>query len=383
MYLTHLSLTDFRNIRRLELDLQPGLVLFAGPNAQGKTNLLEAIYLCATTRSLRTVSDLELVREGAEAEGPPAARAACTFVRHGDTFTVEVIVAPRGWPAVSSQAARRIRVNGVPRRATEVVGLLAAVFFSTLDVELVTGPPAARRRFFDLLLAQTVHGHATELNRYARVLRQRNQLLRTLREQGGDEAQLDYWDDLLAAGAAAISTARAAVTPALALHAAAAHAALAPGESLTIDYRPAAPSGVAPPTDASSWRAAFRHERRRELAAGMTLHGPHRDDLSFALNGRPLASFGSRAQQRTSALALRLAEAAVMEERLDEPPVLLLDDILSEFDPERRLAALSHVAGVSQALLTSPDPAHFAGVPLAAAWHVHAGTLRPLALERA
>lgn len=366
MHLTHLSLLNFRNYQRLELDLLPGASIFYGENAQGKTNLLEAVYLLATTRSGRAGTDTELVRWGAADDGLGAARVVGRAVRGRAEVQVELAVLARdGAPTGAAQlprAGKRLRVNGLPRRAAEVIGQVLAVLFTSQDMDQLTGPPAGRRRYLDLTLSQVDHVYLRALQRYQRVMQQRNVLLRRIGEGRASPDQLASWNEELVTQGSAITLARAAAAAELNERAAAIHAGLSDGrERLTIGYAPQLAEerrGGLPETIEEArnlYRAALGRRQSKEIAAGVSLVGPHRDDLRFELEGKPAGAFGSRAQQRTVALALRLAEAAFLRGRSGEAPILLLDDILSELDQRRRAAVLTAVHDTEQALITTAE----------------------------
>ena len=366
MHLTHLSLANFRNYARLELPLRPGPSIFFGENAQGKTNLLEGVYLLATTRSPRAGSDAEFVRWGTAGDGLGAMRVVGRAVRGRSEVQVEVAVLARDGGAAPSgpplRSQKRLRVNGLPRRATEVIGQLMAVLFMTQDIDLLTGAPAGRRRYLDLTLSQVDAAYLRALQRYQRVMQQRNVLLRRIEEGRAPADQLLSWNEELVAQGSIITNTRAAAVGELNERAAAAHLRLSDGrEQLAIRYAPqlAEERRGGLPEAIEEIRNLFRHalsrRQAKEIAAGVSLVGPHRDDLRFELDGKPAGAFGSRAQQRTIALALRLAEAQFLRDRSGEEPILLLDDILSELD-ERRGAAVRHaVENAEQALITTAD----------------------------
>jgi DNA replication and repair protein RecF len=367
MRLTHLTLTNFRNFARAELDLPPGISVFWGENAQGKTNLLEAIYLLATTRSPRAASDAELVRWDAVEDGLGVMRVAGRALRGRAELHVEVTVMAREAESsplgeAAAHAAKRLRVNGLPRRASEVIGHILAVLFTAQDIDLLTGSPAGRRRYLDITVAQVDHAYLRALQRYQRVMQQRNVLLRRIGEGRARPEQLLPWNEELVVQGTTITLARAAAVAELDRQARDVYAALSAGrEELTVRYAPqlAEECGGSLPTTPEALRNRFREalQRRqgREIAAGVSLVGPHRDDLRFAIGGRPAGSFGSRAQQRTAALALRLAEARFLRDRAGETPVLLLDDILSELDERRRAAVLHTLTDAEQAFITTAE----------------------------
>jgi len=215
MRLTHLTLTNFRNFARAELDLPPGISVFWGENAQGKTNLLEAIYLLATTRSPRAASDAELVRWDAVEDGLGVMRVAGRALRGRAELHVEVTVMAREAESsplgeAAAHAAKRLRVNGLPRRASEVIGHILAVLFTAQDIDLLTGSPAGRRRYLDITVAQVDHAYLRALQRYQRVMQQRNVLLRRIGEGRARPEQLLPWNEELVVQGTTITLARAA-----------------------------------------------------------------------------------------------------------------------------------------------------------------------------
>ena len=389
MHLSHLSLANVRSFRRLELDLEPGSYVVVGENAEGKSNLLEAIALLATTRSQRPGADVELISWTALREEPlPAARLAGRVESARGSDTVEMSIAARALSAPGGSAAgagapgegvdpappptgRRFRLNGVARRASDLVGTLRAVLFSAADLGVVAGPPAARRRYLDLTLSQLDGRYVRAAQRYARVLQQRNSLLRRLAERRGRPDELDFWDEELAQAGSVLLADRARSIDQLAADAARRYAELAPGDApLRPCYRPALPGPLSAAlladggagAGAGDWlsgafREALAERRREDVAAGVTRIGPHRDDVAFLLGGRELAPTASRGQQRGAALALRLAEVELCRSRTGEPPVLLLDDVLSELDARRRERVIEVAYGVDQLVVTTPDPA--------------------------
>ncbi|HXG41596.1 MAG TPA: DNA replication and repair protein RecF [Dehalococcoidia bacterium] len=360
MKLERLQLVNFRNFRRLDLSFGPGGHLLLGDNAQGKTNLLEAVYLLSTLRAFRAESDAQLVNREAQAEGLPAARIAAEVRGAAGPLRLEVVVSLRESPT-GSQATKAARVNGVPRRLHEAVGLFLAVLFTVQDLELLEGPPALRRRYLDTVLGQVDRGYLLARQRLEKVLLQRNHLLRRIREGAARRDELDFWDEVLAQDAATMVWARAQAVAELAELAASAHVDLAGGDHLGIVYRPRLgvqgmeALGQSPEALASAILADLRRHLAQDIAAGATTIGPHRDDLEFVLGGLPAAGYASRAQQRTIALALRLAEAALLRQRRGEAPVLLLDDVLSEMDAGRRRRVVAAIAGYEQVLVTAAE----------------------------
>ena len=375
MRLERLALTNVRTFRELDMRFGGGLYVVAGPNASGKTNLLEAIALLATARSARARADAELISEQSLRGDPlPAARFAAEAATADGPVSVEVAIVARNPGEAAGRAAatgRRFRVNGVARRASDLIGRLRVTPFSADDLEIVGGSPGRRRRWLDVAISQLDAAYVRALQRYQRVLQQRNVLLRRLQERRGRAAgELEFWDGELAASGGTILAARASALRALAPGADERHRQLAPDAGpLEADYRPRLPpeaeeavlrgGGADGEEAASAARAVFgealRAARDGDLAAGVTRAGPHRDDVRFAIGGREAGAFASRGEQRTLALALRLAEIALSRERTGEPPLLLLDDVLSELDAARRARVLEAVREADQAILTTPD----------------------------
>ena len=389
MHLSHLSLTNVRSFRRLEADLRPGMHVISGPNGSGKSNLLEAIALLATTRSVRASNDADLISwDALTDEALPVARLAAQVEAVDAPVSVEIVVGARAAaPAGETPVAtRRFRVNGVARRASDLIGRLRVVLFSADDLGIIDGPPSARRRYLDVTISQLDPVYVRALQRYQRVLQQRNSLLRRLQERRGAPAELEFWDQELAEAGAALLTARARTVAALAEGAAARYAELAPGaEALAICYRPALPPPLLDATDeppavlAPRFLEALTESRSRDIQAGVTRIGPHRDDVTFLLGGHAAGATASRGQQRSAALALRLAEVALSTQRTGDPPVLLLDDVLSELDGARRERVLAAAYAVDQVLVTTPDPDRPTRdeLPSARRYRLTAGDLEP------
>jgi DNA replication and repair protein RecF len=367
--LKHLSLTNFRNFARLELSLQDRLTLFQGANAQGKTNLLEAIHLLATGRSPRAGAERELIAWLALESPLPYARLVAEVGEGGESQKLELVLEPvrNGGGAGGPVVRKQVRVNNTPRRALDLIGRLRVVLFLPEDISLVSGAPSERRRYLDIALCQISHPYCRALAEYNRALAQRNALLRRLRDEGGDAAQLAFWDDQLAEHGSVLLHRRAQAVAHLQRIAEGRHRALAGGrERLRLAYLPGAETGQIPgaPGVAREEIAArllrrLRDGRGREIAAGSSLVGPHRDDVTFDVDGRDLRCYGSRGQQRTGALALKLAEVEMMREETGDSPLLLLDDVMSELDETRRHALLDALEAVSQALVTTTDWSDF------------------------
>ena len=386
MRLTHLSLHNFRNYVRLDLDLPPGVSLLQGDNAQGKTNLLESIYYLATSRSPHAGSDRELVNWLAVEQEPlPYARLVGQVGKAGGESTIEITLTQQ--PNNGARYRKQIRLNGVARRAMDLLGQLNVVLFLPEDIALVSGPPSGRRRYLDAALCQIDPAYCRSLSKYNQIVTQRNALLRDLRERGGDSAQLAFWDDRLIDNGAHLVARRWDALLALGGLAHDVHGQLTgAAEQLRLSYEPSVEMDGPADKDGvgEEFRAQLQALRRREIAAGMTLVGPHRDEVRFLINGVDCGVYGSRGQQRTAALSLKLAEVSLMRRETGEQPVLLLDDVLSELDEHRRRFLLHTLEnGAEQAVITTTDlhtlpEAFLQGAQL---WRVEMGRLSSLAAE--
>jgi len=406
MRVLHLSLTNFRNYTRLELDVPQGIMLLQGGNAQGKTNLLEAIYYLSRTRSPRTAMDRELVNWLALEDELPFARLVARIQKAGGTDQIELTLVQsnnqdrhRDVPGVR----KHIRVNGASKRSVDVIGLLNAVLFLPQDIELAPGPPGLRRRYLDDVISQIDLKYRRELQDYGRVLTQRNSLLKSLRSRGGDPSQLLFWDQRLVEHGAYLLIRRQQVVQQLNECLARIHSKLTGGmERLRLEYRGSVraesdlvmahqitllPEQAVPSTSeqriAASYAAQLCHVRDKELEQGVSTIGPHRDDFRFLVDGVDMNTYGSRGQQRTIVLSLKLAEVELMRRERNDEPVMLLDDVVSELDAARRGYVLDTITGAQQAIVTTTDllPYSKAFVMGVSRWQVCAGRLKQLSSE--
>jgi DNA replication and repair protein RecF len=401
MRITHLSLTNFRNYARLELSIEPGVIVLHGDNAQGKTSLLEAIYYLATSRSPHITADRQLINWLADKEPLPHARLVAEVKARIGTRRIEMTLLNEPLGASGTRFKKDIRINGLPRRVMDLLGQITVVMFLPQDLALVEGTPTLRRRYLNITLCQTDQEYAHALNTYEHVLGQRNALLRTLQEQGrrADPAQLEFWDQKLAASAGIIVAGRYRLVRELERRAQRIHRDLSgEGEHLRLRYQPgfdAAPTpdgqlafdagdlGAAalpemPPADiADRFRAGLAAHAREDIVRGITTIGPQRDEMRFLVNGRDLGLYGSRGQNRTAVLALKLAELAWMQDISGEWPILLLDEVTAELDEHRRAYLLNSIFQADQVLLTTTEtsllPAEF--LKGATQWRVTAGTI--------
>jgi DNA replication and repair protein RecF len=364
--LASIRLADLRGYGALDAAFGPGPNLVWGPNAAGKTSLLESIVLLAWGHSHRTATDLELIRWGADV---------ARVEGHVGGEALEVVLVRPGSMSAAGGGRKRIRVNGVPRGPAALASHLRVVVFAPEDMLLVAGSPLLRRSVIDRLAGSLYPAYAGDLATYSRALQQRNGLLRAIREEQASRDDLRYWDEPFLEAGAAVVAARLRLLDSLAAPLAAAHAEIAPEEgirgSLELQYLTNAPPAAGEPPRAALARRLLE-TREKEAWNGTTLIGPHRDDIAFLLEGRDLAAFASRGQQRTAILALKLAELDLLATLDGRPPLLLLDDVFSELDPARRAHLVRRIAALPQAFVTTTtlddlDPALRA---IATSWEV-------------
>jgi DNA replication and repair protein RecF len=405
MLLTHISLTNYRNFARLDLDVPCGPLLLVGQNAQGKTSLLEAVYYLATLTSFHASNDRELISFHADQEPLAVARIVADFrhvlpetalagSRPSGTHRLEIRLIRDGSNG-SPRLRKEVLLDGVQRKVSEVYGAFNAVLFLPQMLNVVEGSPEDRRRYLNLSLGQVLPRYADCLVDYGRSLTQRNALLKALGEQGGDPAQLDYWDEQLATLGAHIIYARIQAIQELERLARPFHTQLTRGqELLRLDYQPSydpfptSPLQIELPLNFSIDRSGISIDKIRtgfltqlsqarleEIQRGVTRIGPHRDELRFISNGVDLGIYGSRGQGRTAVLSLKLAEVAWMKAKTEQWPVLLLDEVLAELDPSRRVDLLSRLMDSEQAMLTTTDLDLFSSdyVRRAKVWQIQAG----------
>ena len=370
MQITELTLRSYRSYETLHLAFDPGVQIFLGANAQGKTNIIEALYYAAFGRSHRTSSDAELIRVGAD-----GAYIGLSFRRHDVPGELSFTFA-RG-------ARRRITYAGESLRQRDLVGLLPMVLFSPEDLFLVKGAPALRRRYLDAELSQASPAYYGELLRYTRILKQRNAVLKDIRERLAAPDDLSPWDAQLARSAAYIVTRRIAAVAQLGALSARVQAVLAAGEELALAYEIAGAGAEDFAEDDMTealhvWYNKMLCEgRARDIARAATGVGPHLDDLVLRVGGMSLRSYGSQGQQRTGALALKLAELFYLQENIGEAPILLLDDVMSELDADRRRALLDFIRHEHiQTFITATDAAYFPAERMGTYRYVEAGTVR-------
>ena len=371
MYLSRLLLTDFRNYRQLEVSLGPGLFLFHGENAQGKTNLLEAVSMLATATSFHASSDREVVNWLAPDH---IARLDGTVQRHGDSIQLEMLIidpSPPTFPKAENVPApvrsielpahsprKRYKINGVPKRTLDLIGQMKVVLFAPSDLHLVDGGPDERRRFMDRALCQLQPRYSQALVTYRKIVSQRSALLKRIRENQEDPKMLNYLDEQLTQLANQIIYERVRMVDALNEQANQFQQVISGGrEHLQIIYRPSfrIDPSWSPLEAPQHYREQLLEVRKREIMQGVCLRGPHRDELEFLVNDVNMLSYGSRGQQRTAALAAKLSELSFMHTSTGDQPILLLDDVFSELDSLRREYLLAQISHYEQVMLTSTD----------------------------
>lgn len=382
MYCEHLTLASFRNFARLDLDLPQGLTIILGNNAQGKSNLLEAVYVMATTKSFRASGDRDLISWHSVDDGPLFARLVGQVRRDQRSLQFEIVVKEEASTVngvdgtTTSGIVKKIKLNGVAKRALDVIGEVNVVMFSPQDIDIVIGPPVLRRRYIDVTISQVDPRYCRCLAHLNRVLVHRNHLLRQIRERLARPDQLEFWDREMVEAGSYVTLRRIETIDAIDSLAGDSHRHLTDNrESLRVSYRLSLDNAEDGPrasrlADAlevcasEESRLAAIHEvyaqrvsglRAREISHGMTLVGPQRDDLLFTVDQHDVSSLGSRGQQRTVALALKMAEADFMNQRTGTYPILLLDDVMSELDRGRRRQVLDMTMLSQQVLVTATD----------------------------
>lgn len=349
----------FRSYPALDIALGPGMHVFAGANAQGKTNLLEAVYFAATGHSPRTNQESDLISWDAE-----VARVVADFAseQRGE-FSIEAAL---GRKPVTSDGRRsggvlkRIKVNDAPRPLADLAGLIPVVLFLVDDLEIIRGEPARRRAFLDTDLATMSRTYGWALRQYTRVVEQRNRVLKDIRDGQTDTDSLLPWNDQLATFGGRLLEVRTRFISDLNSVSIDVYQGLtASSQGMTIAYRREWGDTSVTPTTREEYAALLADTlttlQGEELRRGSSLAGPHRDDLQFLVDGKDVRQYGSQGEQRTAALALRVAEFTLQYRLIGEPPVLLLDDILSELDRTRRAALLDHLAPIAQVIVTTTD----------------------------
>ena len=352
MKIKGLYLHNFRNYGLCSLQFPAMVNIFYGKNAQGKTNLLEAIFYAAFGMSHRTFQEDDLFGDGRREMAVKA-----DFTSFDSDYEIKIKRYEQ-----NGRIKKELLLDNVNIRAKEHYGTLNTVMFSPEDLQLIKGEPQLRRRFFDMQIAQTDKAYYELLVKYNRLLQQRNRLLKEIRDNNGDKVQLNLWNNELSASAARIIKKRLAALKELLVIASGIYASIAGSESMLINYALKTSNDfILQQSDKSEneWQEFYLkelHERQAlDILRGNTSIGPHRDDLFFYVSGKLLKAFGSQGQQRSAALALKLAQLEYVKNNTGEYPVLLLDDVMSELDSERRTHLLKFIDGRVQTFITVND----------------------------
>lgn len=369
MHIEQLVLTNYRNYERLDLTFSPKINVFIGENAQGKTNVMEAIYVLSMAKSHRTSNDRDLIRweqEYGKIEG--------TIQRKYGPLPLELVISKRG---------KKARVNHLEQnRLSDYIGKLNVVMFAPEDLNLVKGSPSVRRRFLDMEIGQISPVYLHDLLNFQKVLKQRNALLRENRGKlNFNDVMFDVYTEQYIQVAVQIIQKRFYFMELLQKWAEPIHKGISRGmESLNVSYGTLKELSSEQTTEEMTQilEEKLTEVRSREIDRGITLIGPHRDDLHFFVNGYDIQTFGSQGQQRTTALSLKLAEIELVKQEVGEPPILLLDDVLSELDDYRQSHLLNTIQGEVQTFVTTTNISgiHHETIQQAEIFEVTAGTVK-------
>ena len=375
MHLTHLSLTNFRNFTRLDMDLPRRILLLVGDNAQGKTSLLEAVYYLATFSSLQAQNDRQLINFSVMDDNPAVARIVADYEKENHPHRLEIrLILEKNGGNGSARFRKEILLDGIKRSAQEALRSFNAVIFLPQMTRIIEGGPEERRRYLNLALAQVIPGYGRVLSEYTQAITQRNALLKILSERSNGVNQLDYWNGLLTERGAFLIYQRLIAVQEFEKQATKIHHELTHGqEVLSLVYQPTFETDLVEISQNSmvhdrqiEKKAAIekiqqiflkqlKSVEREEIARGVTTLGPHRDELRFLTNAIDLGNYGSRGQIRTALLSLKFSEVAWMKEKTGSWPVLLLDETLAELDTQRRADLLKYLSQSEQAILTTTD----------------------------
>jgi DNA replication and repair protein RecF len=397
MYLTSLSLTNFRVFSRLEVDMPRRILLLVGENAQGKTSFLEAIHFMSTLTSLQAQHDRHLINFIALTENQPVARLIASFQRRESACKIEIRLILEPGVNGNGRLRKEVLIDGVKRGQQSALGQFNSVIFLPQMMRILEGGPEERRKFMDMALSQIYQGYAEALNEYSQALTQRNALLKQLAERGGDFNQLAYWDEIIAKNGSLIIWSRIRALQDLELLTTMHYKKLTNNrDALQIIYLPAYDPltkldnqlslNVNSPLQRElitldeiqiGFQKKLKALHREEISRGVTTIGPHRDDLRLISNGIDLGIYGSRGQVRSAILSLKLAERDWMEDQAGDCPILLLDETLAELDIQHRCNLLMALGDCEQAVLTTTDLHLFAEefTKTSTVWYIKAGKI--------
>lgn len=358
MYLSDLTLLNYRNYSDLEIDLPKGLILLHGDNAQGKSNLIEAIYLLSIAKSYKAGNERETLQLK-HGKSSDKGHVIGVFHNESDKFRVMIDMRLVSSPNdVNRQILRKdITLNGSPVSASTLLGNINAVLFTVDDIELIVGSPSIRRRFLDILICRIDKVYLRALQKYQRVLFQRNHLLRLIRDRKASVSELEFWNDSLIYEGSYITMKRKLIVNELTSVVTPIYQKLTnTGENISLNYEP----GLLTETFAfddlqSRFKATLDDALDREISQGVSQYGPQRDEMKIFLDGMDSSVFASRGQSRTLALALKLSEGNILHKETNQSPIILLDDVFSELDDFRRNLILDHVSSNEQVFISSND----------------------------
>jgi len=375
MFLTHLSLTDFRIFSRFDQAVPLNSVILIGDNAQGKTSLLEAVYYLSTLDSFQASNSLDLINFSALQNNLAVCRIVADFRKKDTDHHLEIRIIKDTNSNGNSSIRKEVLLDGSQQKINSVIGTFNAVLFLPHMLQIITGSPQLRRHYLNLTLAQIDPAYTESLSEYNKALTQRNALLKQLNERSGDVDQLSYWDEKITQAGAYIIYARIQAIRDLGYTASPIHQDLTRGdEILRLNYLPSFDPAASPPgqielplekaLDRSGiglkdiqdgYREKLLSTRSEDIYRGVTTQGPHRDEMRYLSNGIDLGNFGSRGQLRTAMLSIKLAEVNWLNEKNGDWPVLLLDEVLAELDDTRRQDLLDRLAKTEQSMLTTTD----------------------------
>ena len=395
MYLTQLSLTDFRIFSRFDQNVPQNAVILVGDNAQGKTSLLEAVYYLSTLDSFQASTSTELINFSALKNNLAVSRIVADYKKGESNHHLEIRIIRDTLSNGNSSLRKEILLDGNQVKVNQAIGHFNAVLFLPHMLQIATGSPQRRRHFLNLTLSQVDTGYAEALSEFNKTLTQRNALLKQLNERSGDLDQLSFWDEKLTQSGSYIMQARIQAIRDLGHLSATIHQELTRGEEiLRMNYIPSyepmpnPPGQIELPLDQpldrsglelleiqDGFREKLLSQRSEDINRGVTSQGPHRDELRFLGNGIDLGRYGSRGQLRTALLAIKLAEVSWLHEKNGHWPVLLLDEVLAELDDIRRQDLLERLVQTEQSLLTTTDLRLFSDSfkKSAAIWELHNG----------
>ena len=358
MFIESIELKNYRNYGELHMDFDPGTNVLYGDNAQGKTNILEAVYVCATTKSHRGSKDREIIEFGED-----ESHIKMQLRKDDVPYRIDM--------HLKKNKTKGVAVNGIPiRRASELFGIVNVVFFSPEDLEIIERGPDARRHFIDMELCQLDPMYLFHLTKYKQVLRQRNELLKQIGLNKDLLDTLDIWNSELVKYGNYVISARKSFIDKLNDYIQEIHKNLTgQRETITLRYEPSVRE--------DEFATQIVMSEQKDLFTGTTNIGPHRDDLSFVSEGIDFREYGSRGQKRTAALSLKLTEIKIVEEKKGEKPILLLDDVLSELDRNRQNYLLEHIKGI-QTIITCTGLEEFVknGINIQKTFEIESGKVK-------